>query len=315
MTAPYVVTLGETMALFSSDEPGPIAHAATARISIGGAESNVAIALRRLGVDATWIGRRGDDSLGDLVERELRGEGVRTIAVVDPDAPTGLMVKERRAARATRVWYYRAGSAGSRLQPDDVPAGIIESAAQLHVTGITPALSESAHATITSAVARAVEAGVPVSLDVNHRARLWGGRSVRDVLLPLAAASRTVFGGLDELRLLVGTDDGFTLARAVAALGPTDVIVKLGDEGCIALVGGDEYAVPAVPAQVVDSVGAGDAFVAGYLAGQVWGSGAGDRLALAVRLGAFACETIGDWEGLPFLDELPLLGATEPVSR
>ncbi|MDQ2850398.1 MAG: PfkB family carbohydrate kinase, partial [Actinomycetota bacterium] len=112
----------------SSDTAGPLQHSRAMTLGVGGCESNVAIALRRLGTDVTWIGRVGDDSLGDLVLREIAAEGVRVIGIRDPGAPTGLMIKERRTARETRVWYYRRGNAGSRLCPADIDPQLIRSA-------------------------------------------------------------------------------------------------------------------------------------------------------------------------------------------
>lgn len=309
----YVVTLGETMGLLSTSEA--LTHAAGGRLGIGGAESNVAIALRRLGVDAVWVGRRGADSLGDLVERELRAEGVSTRIITDPDAPTGLMLKERRSSRSTNVWYYRRESAGSRLEPDDIPDGLIESAALVHVTGITPALSPSAHAAVAAAVGRSLAAGVPVSFDINYRAQLWRGRDIRAALLPLVSACTVVFGGLDELQLIAEGLRPLDVARAIASWGPRQVVVKLGDQGCFALVDDETYEVPARPATVIDTVGAGDAFVAAYLSQLVIGAPARDRLDAAVLAGALACESSGDWEGAPRLADLARADGIEAVSR
>ena len=98
-----VVTLGETMALMSSETDGPLQHTRSLALGIGGSESNVAIALTRLGTPVTWIGRVGEDSLGDLVLREIHAEGVNVIGIRDPDAPTGLMVKERRTSSEGRL--------------------------------------------------------------------------------------------------------------------------------------------------------------------------------------------------------------------
>lgn len=143
MTA-RVVTVGETMALLRTRDIGSLRHVSEMVLGIGGAESNVAIGLRRLGVDVGWLGRVGDDALGERVTREIRAEGVDVVGIVDADAPTGLMLKERPSPSSTAVFYYRAGSAGSRMRPEDVPAGWIEDAELLHVTGITALLSESA---------------------------------------------------------------------------------------------------------------------------------------------------------------------------
>lgn len=311
-----VVTFGETMALARATTVGSLAHVGQLELGIGGAESNVAIALVRLGAAVTWVGRVGADSLGDRVLRELRGEALDVRAVVDRAAPTGLMLKEHRTADATRVLYYRAGSAGSRLSADDLAAADIPSAALLHVTGITPALSASAAHATTAAIDAAVEAGVPVSFDINHRASLWSGREPERVYRAIAERSTIVFAGEDEARLLVpGAATPRDLAHGIAALGPAQVVIKLGAEGALALVDGVEFAQAAVLIRPLDTVGAGDAFVGGYLAEYLLDLPVEARLKTAVATGAFACLNAGDWEGYARRDELTLLGASEPVTR
>ncbi len=315
MTAP-VVTFGETMALARAVGVGSLAHVSRLELGVGGAESNVGIGLARLGASVTWVGRVGADSLGDRVLRELRGEGVDVRAVVDPSAPTGLMFKERRTADATRVLYYRAGSAGSHLSPADLEGAGIPDAALLHVTGITPALSESAAVTTAAALDAATAADVPISFDVNHRSSLWTGRDAVSRYRAIAVRSTIVFAGEDEARLLVpGATTPGELARGIAELGPSQVVIKLGAQGALALVGGKETQQVAVPVQPLDTVGAGDAFVAGYLADFLLGLPVDERLATAVATGAFACLHPGDWEGFARRDELVLLSAAEPVSR
>ncbi|GAA3728452.1 sugar kinase [Leifsonia bigeumensis] len=317
--SPYVVTLGETMALLHNETIGHLAHATELKLGIGGAESNVAIALTRLGTPAHWIGRVGADSLGERVQRELRAEGVGLHANADPDAPTGLMVKERRTAGSSHVWYYRAGSAGSRLSPEDIPEGLIAGAAVLHVTGITPALSASAADAVWEAIGIARDAGVPVSFDVNHRAALWRDRDPGEpgtLYRDLARNATILFAGDDEARLLIpDIDEPLALASAIGELGPTQVVIKRGALGCVAIIDGLQYTQEAVPVKVVDTVGAGDAFVAGYLAELVAGEDAPTRLRTAVTTGAFACLTAGDWEAMPRRHELTLLTADEPVTR
>src|SRR5690554_3332278 len=239
MSGKRVVTLGETMALFGSLELGSLAHVADLRLGVGGAESNVAVALRLLGIDVTCLGRVGADSLGERITRELRAEGIDVRAIVDPGAPTGLMVKENRTREATRVLYYRAGSAGSRLNEADVATAGIAEASLLHVSGITPALSDSAAAAIAASVGIAVDAGVPVSFDVNHRVSLWNGREAASVYRGIAERSTIVFAGFDEALLLApGASTPAEAAAAIAALGPSQVVIKLGADGCLALVDG-----------------------------------------------------------------------------
>ena len=312
----YVVTLGETMALMASDKAGPLAHASTMSLGIGGSESNVAIGLQRLGVQAVWCSRIGADSLGQLVEREIRAEGVVVHVTVDDDAPTGLMVKERRTPTAQKVAYYRSGSAGSRIAPDDVNERLIAGAALLHVSGITPALSPQAASTLHYAVAAAKAAGVPVSFDLNYRSKLWDAEAAGSAYREIIPHVDIVFAGLEEAELAVGTvRDAEEAARRIAAMGPGQVIIKLGADGALAFIDGQLFRQEAMEIAVLDTVGAGDAFVAGYLAEFVEGLGAGERLQTAVRTGAFVCLVPGDWEGLPRRDELRLLGNPEPVSR
>ena len=311
-----VVTFGETMGLFRDPVPGMLALSRHVQMGMGGAESNVAIALSRLGTPVTWLGRVGRDSLGDLIRRELAAEGVNTVVIVDDDAPTGLMIKERRMASATRVWYYRAGSAGSRLEPADMPEELIRRAGLLHVTGITPALSESAAQATRHAMRSAREAGVLVSFDLNYRSKLWGAEEARHTYLDLIGLADVVFAGESEAAIAVGvTGSVAETARRLGDLGPKQVIIKLGEHGCFARVNEISYEQAAVPVTVEDTVGAGDGFVAGYLSELHRGSPVAVRLITAVSVGAFACTVAGDWEGMPFRSELGLLGATEPVIR
>ncbi|WP_255405437.1 sugar kinase [Sinomonas sp. R1AF57] len=316
LPAAEVVTLGETMALFKADAPGPLPHVHSWSLGVGGAESNVAVALQRLGTSVAWIGRVGADGPGDLVVRELRAEGIAVVPVRDDAAPTGFMIKERRTAEALKVSYYRSGSAGSRLRPDDLPAGVIESCRLLHITGITPALSGSAAAATQEAVDRAKAAGALVSFDLNYRAALWPAKLAGQHFRQIIAQADIVFAGDDEAAIAVGpSSDAGELARRIAALGPTQVVLKRGARGCLALVDGAEYAREAVPVRVVDTVGAGDAFVGGYLSELLRGSDVEQRLMVANQVGAFACLVPGDWEGMPRRSELHLLDPRDPVLR
>jgi 2-dehydro-3-deoxygluconokinase len=271
--APYVLTFGETMALMRADQVGPLAHASTMSLGIGGSESNVAIGLQRLGVQAVWCGRIGADSLGQLVEREIRAEGVDVRIAVDPSAPTGLMIKERRTPDAQRVSYYRAGSAGSRIASTDIDEQLIAEAGLLHVSGITPALSAQAEATLRHAIDVARTAGVPVSFDLNFRGNLWSAEGAGSVYRDIIPLADIVFAGEDEAAIAVGAGEPEDLARRIADLGPGQAVIKLGADGALALIDGTVFRQPAVPVSVVDTVGAGDAFVAGYLAELMEGRG------------------------------------------
>jgi 2-dehydro-3-deoxygluconokinase len=302
-------TFGETMGLVAADGIGPLEYARSFSFGIGGAESNVAIGAARLGAPVTWLGRVGPDATGDLIERRLRAEQIRTLAIRD-EAFTGLMVKHRRSGSVLHVDYHRAGSAGSRLSPADLPAAELREAAIVHVTGITPALSDSARAAVFHAVETARSVGVPVSVDVNYRAKLWSRFDAAPVLRDLVSRADIVFAGPAEAALFV---DASAPLDALAALGPTEVIVKDGARGCTALVDGARFALPALPVQVVDPVGAGDAFVAAYLADRLAGLPPEDRLRTAIAAGAFAVTVPGDCEGLPRRSDL--VSTSDDVAR
>jgi 2-dehydro-3-deoxygluconokinase len=179
------------------------------------------------------------------------------------------------------------------------------------VTGITPALSETAYDAVLSAIRVAEAASVPISFDVNHRGALWRDRDHAQVYRQLAASADIVFAGDDEARFLA-PDAGTPakLARAIARTGPGQVIIKLGARGCVAFIDGESHAREALPITPIDTVGAGDAFVAGYLAELLAGLDPAARLETATAAGAFACLHIGDWEGFPTRAELARLEAT-----
>ncbi|MEJ1154555.1 sugar kinase [Microbacterium marmarense] len=311
-----VVTFGETMMLLATPTVGALQHAESMTVRIGGAESNVAIGLQRLGVPTVWMSKLGADSAGDLVEREIRAEGVTVIAFRDAGAPTGLMLKERRTPTSTRVSYYRAGSAASRATSADLDEHVIRSAALLHLTGITPALSASAAELALHAARTAKDAGVRVSFDLNYRSTLWSTDSAHEFYAAILPLVDVLFAGDDEAAIALGhTAEPAQLARELAGRGPSEVVIKLGSRGALTLAHGEVTSCDAVRIDPVDTVGAGDAFVAGYLAELLAGAPVVQRLDTAVAVGAFACLSPGDWEGAPRRDELHLLNPDDPVAR
>lgn len=314
MSAGGLITLGETMGLVVQDAVGPVRNGEAMTFGMGGSESNVAIGVRRLGVPATWVGRLGDDPPGQLIARELRAEQVDAVVIADP-APTGLMTRWRTSAGRSRVVYHRTASAGSHLRAPDVPADRVAAAAVLHVTGITLALGVGPAAAVTHAVTHARAGDTLVSFDLNHRRALWSEAEAADAYAAILPGCDVVFAGAEEARLATGESDPVQAARALAARGPRQVLITLGAAGCVARIDGTAYEVAAPAVPVLDTVGAGDAFVAGYLAELIAGAAAAQRLATAVTAGALAVGVSGDWEGLPDRDALAALDAGEPVVR
>ncbi len=298
-----MVTAGETMVLVVPPAPGRLRHAGVVTMSIGGAESNVAIGLSRLGVPASWVSVLGEDELGELVLHRIRAEGVDTSAVRRvADRPTGLYLREE-VAGALRVYYYRRGSAASTLAPGAFDPAVLDGAAFLHLTGITGALSPESAEFLTWAARAAREAGVRVSYDVNYRSRLWEPAEARAASEAMLPHVDVLLVGDEEARALWGWDDDAVLDR-LADAGPGEVVLKLGARGCAALVDGERLTSPGFPARQVDPIGAGDAFAAGYLAATLEGQDPAGRLRTANAMGAFCVQNLGDYEGLPSRREL-----------
>ncbi len=288
------------MVLGVTPRPGRLRHAASLELKVGGAESNLAIALSRLGVSSGWVSLLGDDEPGQLVLDRVRGEGVDVSRVQRvEDLPTGLYLREQVGANA-RVYYYRRGSAASTMAPEILDPEYLGGAEFLHLTGITPALSEDCR-DFTLWAAR--EGGARVSFDVNYRSKLWRPEEARIFVEEILPSVDLLFVGDDEAEALWGRDDE-DLVRELASRGPREVVLKRGKEGSLALVEGRVITHPVFPVQEVDPVGAGDAFNAGYLAGHLWGLAPEERLRAASAMGALSVATLGDYEGLPDREEL-----------
>lgn len=303
-----VATLGETMVSLRTGTP--LRLGGTMTMTMAGAESNVAIGLARLGHTVRWGGRVGADEVGAFILRTLRAESVAVdTVVVDATRPTGLMLAERRVADVSRVSYYRAGSAGSALGPADAAACLAATPRVLHLTGITPALSRSAAEAVVTAVDLARDAGTLVSVDVNYRSRLWTSSEARPVLSALVRRAHIVIASEDELALVVDDPDEAAAFGELAASGVSQLVIKRGARGATVWHEEGAHHATAIPVAVLDTIGAGDAFTAGYLSGVLDGLSPDIALRRGTVTAAFAVAGVGDWEGLPTRDDLSLLDA------
>ena len=201
-----------------------------------------------------------------------------------------------------RVHYYRAGSAASRMRFDGLDLEYLLSGEILHLSGITAALSEGCHDLIDRLISAANECGVTVSFDLNVRWALLGGRDPREVLGPLAARADLLFLSEDEAGLLFGGRDPGPVREARRDLRAATVVVH-GAGGAFAVEEAGVREMAAYPVDVVDTVGAGDAFVAGFLSGRLRGWSTEECLDLANACGACAVTVPGDLKGLPTEEE------------
>ena len=295
---PRVITAGETMLLGVTSRPGLLRHAHALELKAGGAEANVAIALSRLGILSGWVSLLGDDEAGQLVLDRVRAEGVDTSRTRRLEGyPTGLYLRDTVGTK-TRVHYYRSGSAASRMAPETFDPEYLDGADFLHLTGITPALSDDCAAFVRWTAREARSRGVHVGFDVNYRSKLWSPKEARKFIDDVLPMLDLLFVGDEEAEALWGAADE-VLLRELSASGASEVVLKRGKKGSLALVDGRLVEEPGFEVAEVDPVGAGDAHVAGYLAGYLWGLDVRERLRLANALGAYCVMTLGDYEGLP----------------
>jgi sugar/nucleoside kinase (ribokinase family) len=302
-----LLTIGETMVSLRTARPMRLGG--DAHLSIAGSESNVAIGLSRLGHQAAWLGAVGNDEPGRLIQRTLRAEGVDTSWLRFSDESfTGFIAFDQPSHDITRVSYHRRGSAGSTLTSAECLTALQTASPRLlHVTGITPALSDSTRAATLDVVRAAAESDVRVSLDVNYRARLWS-RTEATALRELLPFVHTVFASDDELDILTGASEA---VRDLLTSGITEVVVTAGGKGAWSHTTDATIHRPALPVTVVDSIGAGDAFVSGYLSGTLDNLSPESRLDRAITSGAFCVTATGDWESLPTRPDLTLLTHTQ----
>ncbi|MFD8567670.1 sugar kinase [Streptomyces sp. NPDC059639] len=298
MPSPYrpeVICLGETMAQLTPADDAGLEHSREIRLAVAGAESTVAQYLADLGHRTAWASRVGDDPFGRRIVTAVADRGVDVAHVsVDRDAPTGVYFKDPAPDGTTRVHYYRRGSAASRMTAADAERIALDGVRLLHLTGITPALSEGCADAVRVLAERAAAHDTPLSFDVNYRPALWSSREkAAQALLDLARRADIVFVGRDEGEALWGTATADDLHEHLAPRGT--LVVKDGPVGATVFAPGVREFVAAPAVEVVEAVGAGDAFAAGYVGGLLAGAAQRDRLALGHRLAGRTLRSVEDY--------------------
>jgi 2-dehydro-3-deoxygluconokinase len=309
-----VVTIGESMVLFQPVSDRSIKYEPLFTKSLAGAESNVAVGLTRLGKKVRWISRVGKDPFGDFILSTLAGEGVDVSnAIRDDQVSTAVYFKECKGFGDPTVYYYRKNSAASKFNPSDVRAEWLEGARHLHVPGITPALGEHTASTIRKTMELAREMGLTISFDPNLRRKLWSEEEAREVLLSLIPLCDVFLPGVEEAEFLIGKQSIEGYGEKFLEMGAKVVALKLGSEGSIGFINGNTIkASPYGVSHVIDTVGAGDAFAAGFISvflehATITPSSLEKALTRANILGALATQFKGDWEGIPTLEELSII--------
>ncbi|MQR02069.1 sugar kinase [Glaciimonas soli] len=303
-----VVTYGEAMAMFVANEVGPLAKVNHFTKCTAGADMNVAIGLARLGFKVGWMSRVGNDSFGEYVLNTLARERVDTSCVtVDVGYRTGMMLKSRSDDGSDpTIEYFRKGSAASCLSVDDYVQEYVLAARHLHLTGISPAISESSCELAFHLAREMRAAGKTISFDPNLRPTMWSSRQkMIEVLNSLAAFADWVLPGVSEGLVLTNYERPEDIAAFYLDQGAHGVIIKLGARGAYFRTADSEGVVPARPVnKVVDTVGAGDGFAVGVVSALLEGLTVPQAVARGNQIGALAIQVVGDSEGLPTRSQL-----------
>lgn len=299
MTQPTfdITTIGETMLRLSVPTGERLEVANRLDLFPAGTEANAIVALSRLGRKTAWVGGLPDSSLGRIVANHLRMAGVNLDGVHwDPDGRIGTyFIEFATPPRPIQVIYDRADSVAANMQPDQVDWDQLMDSRLLHLTGITPAISEGGLAITKEAIERAKAAGVPISLDVNYRGKLWSPSQARDTLLPLIQEIDLLFCGQGDAALLFGcSGEPHEIVQDLAGQSnAATVVTSIGDQGVVAWDGQQLYRQEAFPVEVIDRIGAGDAMAAGIIHGWLDGDLTGG-LRYGAALAALVLSQFGD---------------------
>lgn len=314
-----VITIGDAMITFNPVSKGPMRYVHAFERKVGGAELNFAIGCSRLGLKAGWVSRLGNDEFGRHILNFVRGEGIDTSNVKLVDGyPTSLNFKEISEDGSGRTFYYRDNSPTTTLTVDSLDESFIKEAKILHITGVFPAVNKEKNIRLLKEAAQmAKKHGVRISLDPNIRLRLWKKEEVKKALTEFLPFVDIFLTGIEEAEILFGTTDPKEIIEIGKTYGISYIAIKQGADGSIGWNNGEYIESPPVKAKkVVDTVGAGDGFDAGFVYGVLQEWPLEKILRFANTVGSIVVSVTGDNEGLPYLDEvLVQLGEKEFIER
>ncbi len=295
-----LVGLGEVMLRLAASPPQRLEQVSALDVQIGGTEANVAAACARLGLRTAFISALpAEHAWGDRTVHELTGHGVDCRGVLRrPGQRMGLyFIEYGMAPRPVRVLYDRRDSAFSRVVPDDVDWTLVRGARVVHLTGVTAALGNNLREVVRRAIDEAVSAGVPVSFDVNYRARLWSPKEARDFLGEILTRVQYLFVGADDAATVFELEGApeRVLAELHRLAPAATIALTLGEAGSAVLTtAGVSRPSRRYTVSVVDRVGAGDAYAAGFLWATLIGRGPQQAVDAATALAALKCTIWGD---------------------
>lgn len=299
--------VGEPMGLFIAQNTGPFEDVDSYYSATAGAEFNVAIGIRRLGHPVGYYTKLGNDPFGKRIVKMMNEENISTglIQFYD-DRFTGFMLKSKVEQGDPQIFYFRRNSAASTLSAGDIERLDLTSYSAIHMTGITPALSQSAMEATEALLRRARKEGMLYSFDPNLRQQLWSDPEImRDYMNDMAGRCDIFMPGINEAKILTGSDVPEEIAAYYLEKGCKVVIIKLGGEGAYYAAGKESGYVESFQVEkVVDTVGAGDGFAAGVLTAYHEGLSWEECVRRGNAVGAIQVMSRGDNDGLPTRQEL-----------
>lgn len=299
MALPDLICLGEPMVEFNQLPEGDLYKA-----GFGGDTSNTAIAAARQGARVAYVTKLGQDRFGDLLADLWRREGVDIAQVQrDPQAPTGIYFVTHDDA-GHHFHYYRAGSAASRMTPDDLPHDVLAATKMLHVSAISQAISETACETVLSAMDLARAGGARICFDTNLRLKLWPLDRAREAIDAAIRRADILRPALDDAQTLTGLREPEAIIDHYQNLGPRLVALTMGRDGVLLADGAKRHHLPAHRIQAVDATGAGDTFNGAFLARLIAGDPALDAARYANAAAALKTAGYGAVAPIPRPDEV-----------
>ncbi|MFJ7728552.1 sugar kinase [Neobacillus sp. NPDC097160] len=301
-----IFTIGDAMITLNPATKGPMRFVESFHRKVGGAELNFAIGCARLGLRTGWISRLGNDEFGRHIQNFVRGEGIDITQVKLVEGyPTSVNFKEIMEDGTGQTFYYRANSPTSTLSPDDLTEELFKNAKILHITGVFPAVREQNFEIILKAVELAKKLHVRISFDPNIRLKLWRKEQAILKLSQLLPFVDIILTGEDEAELLFGVKEPKLIIEACRKYGISHIAIKRGAHGSIGYHNGVYVeAPPAKARKVVDTVGAGDGFDAGFVYGVINNWPLEKTLEFANTIGSMVVSVSGDNEGLPYLEDV-----------
>ncbi|WP_084243783.1 sugar kinase [Planomicrobium okeanokoites] len=309
-----IFTLGDALITFNPSETGPLRYVPSFTRKVGGAELNFAIGCARLGMDTKWVSRLGGDEFGRVIYNFARGEGIdmSDVEFVD-NYPTSLNFKEIRQDGSGKTFYYRYQSPILTLAPEDITDKMFDEVNLIHLTGVFLAIDPKNLAIAKKVLEIARKKDIMVSFDPNIRLKLWTLEQAKAAYMEILPSVNILLTGLDEIEQINGDASDQALEGFAERFNISQLVIKDGGNGSRLYQQGTWYSKSAFNVKVIDTVGAGDGFDAGFIYAVLHGYSPEDALEFANGSGALVTTVSGDNEGLPYLQEVLAMVRKEKI--